>query len=44
LEPGQLTCSHVNSSTVIKMPALNYSIAHHICQLYSYCTTNGWLD
>jgi len=27
-----------------KIPALNYSVTHHIRHLCSYCMANGWLE
>jgi len=27
-----------------KIPALNYSVTHHIRHSCSYCTANGWLE
>jgi len=27
-----------------KIPALNYSVIHHIRHSCSYCTANGWLE
>jgi len=27
-----------------KMPALHYSVTHHIRHSHSYCKANGWLE